>query len=109
MVLITGGVVLAFVAIAFRSIILPFRSVLTIGMTILWVYGFADLGISFSLTQPHSSKSTNTGYSIGSIFEAYKDMVPFIGRLQSFLSQLSLVCSFFLNFRVDIGRYCIRL
>jgi len=43
MVLITGGVVLAFVAVAFRSIVLPFRSVLTIGMTVLWVYGFADL------------------------------------------------------------------
>lgn len=31
--------------ISFRSLLLPFRSVVTIGTTLIFVYGFADLGI----------------------------------------------------------------
>lgn len=49
MLLITAGIVLAFVAFSFRSLFLPIRSILTIGMTIIWVYGFADLGMKLSL------------------------------------------------------------
>lgn len=43
MLSITCGLVLIFVAIAFRSIIVPLRSILTITLTICFVYGFATL------------------------------------------------------------------
>ena len=43
MVCITTGVVLLFVGLSFRSLFIPLRSVFTIGLTVIWVYGFATL------------------------------------------------------------------
>eukprot|EP01006_Ploeotia_vitrea_P052094 TRINITY_DN67651_c4_g1_i2.p1 TRINITY_DN67651_c4_g1~~TRINITY_DN67651_c4_g1_i2.p1 ORF type:complete len:885 (-),score=13.74 TRINITY_DN67651_c4_g1_i2:623-3025(-) len=43
MISITGGLVLLFVGVSFKSATVPVRSVLTIGLTLLFVYGFADL------------------------------------------------------------------
>eukprot|EP00755_Sulcionema_specki_P024091 Sspe_Gene.80441::Locus_50807_Transcript_1_1_Confidence_1.000_Length_2804::g.80441::m.80441/K06994/K06994; putative drug exporter of the RND superfamily len=40
MIGVTISVVLVFVAVAFRSIFIPLRSVLTIALTVAWVYGF---------------------------------------------------------------------
>lgn len=37
----TGGVVLLIVAVAFKSLVVPLRTIFTIGMTLLWAYGFA--------------------------------------------------------------------
>lgn len=59
MILVTVGVVLLFVAISFRSILLPFRAVLTIGLTLLFVYGFAGI-LSFPLpAPPHQVETEN--------------------------------------------------
>eukprot|EP01064_Diplonema_japonicum_P003098 TRINITY_DN12046_c0_g1_i1.p1 TRINITY_DN12046_c0_g1~~TRINITY_DN12046_c0_g1_i1.p1 ORF type:complete len:896 (+),score=46.29 TRINITY_DN12046_c0_g1_i1:45-2732(+) len=43
MVGVTSAVVLCFVAVSFKSITIPLRSILTIGLTVIWVYGFAAL------------------------------------------------------------------
>src|SRR5690606_20539362 len=43
MIGVTGGVVLLFIAIAFQSVLIPLRSIFTIAMTIVFVYGFAVL------------------------------------------------------------------
>jgi RND superfamily putative drug exporter len=49
MISITGGLVLLFVGIAFKSIIIPIRSVLTIALTIIFVYGFATLVYQYGI------------------------------------------------------------
>ena len=41
MISITCALVLLFVGIAFKSALIPLRSIVTIALTILWVYGFA--------------------------------------------------------------------
>eukprot|EP01059_Diplonema_ambulator_P003910 TRINITY_DN13601_c0_g1_i1.p1 TRINITY_DN13601_c0_g1~~TRINITY_DN13601_c0_g1_i1.p1 ORF type:complete len:888 (+),score=257.23 TRINITY_DN13601_c0_g1_i1:2-2665(+) len=43
MVGITSGIVLCFVAVSFRSAAIPIRSIFTIALTVIWVYGFAAL------------------------------------------------------------------
>eukprot|EP01061_Rhynchopus_euleeides_P010029 TRINITY_DN1936_c0_g3_i1.p1 TRINITY_DN1936_c0_g3~~TRINITY_DN1936_c0_g3_i1.p1 ORF type:complete len:865 (+),score=362.99 TRINITY_DN1936_c0_g3_i1:140-2734(+) len=43
MVLITTGILFAFVFISFKSLFIPLRSVATIAVTIIWVYGFATM------------------------------------------------------------------
>eukprot|EP01101_Sappina_pedata_P004725 TRINITY_DN2039_c0_g1_i1.p1 TRINITY_DN2039_c0_g1~~TRINITY_DN2039_c0_g1_i1.p1 ORF type:complete len:379 (+),score=65.96 TRINITY_DN2039_c0_g1_i1:145-1137(+) len=42
-VTITSVIVLVFVAVAFRSVLIPLRAILTIGLTIVWVFGFCNL------------------------------------------------------------------
>lgn len=49
MIGITGGLVLIFVGIAFRSLLIPLRSVLTIGLTIVFVYGIATLVYQYGI------------------------------------------------------------
>ena len=39
----TAGVVLLFVAVSYKSIVIPLLSVFTIGLTTLFVFGFATL------------------------------------------------------------------
>jgi uncharacterized membrane protein YdfJ with MMPL/SSD domain len=43
MIGVTIGVVLLFVAVAFRSVLIPIRSIFTVALTIAFVYGFAIL------------------------------------------------------------------
>eukprot|EP01061_Rhynchopus_euleeides_P010027 TRINITY_DN1936_c0_g2_i1.p1 TRINITY_DN1936_c0_g2~~TRINITY_DN1936_c0_g2_i1.p1 ORF type:complete len:915 (+),score=310.96 TRINITY_DN1936_c0_g2_i1:98-2842(+) len=43
MVLITTGVLFAFLFVSFKSLFIPLRSVATIAVTIIWVYGFATM------------------------------------------------------------------
>lgn len=43
MVVVTVGAILLFVGIAFLSVVVPLRSILTIGLTVLFVFGFASL------------------------------------------------------------------
>eukprot|EP01060_Flectonema_neradi_P011544 TRINITY_DN18595_c0_g1_i1.p1 TRINITY_DN18595_c0_g1~~TRINITY_DN18595_c0_g1_i1.p1 ORF type:complete len:904 (+),score=124.20 TRINITY_DN18595_c0_g1_i1:135-2846(+) len=43
MIGITTAVVLVFVGVSFKSLFIPLRSVFTIGLTVVWVYGFATL------------------------------------------------------------------
>lgn len=43
MVVVTMCIVLVLVGAAFRSIIVPIRAVFTISLTLVWVYGFADM------------------------------------------------------------------
>lgn len=46
---LTVGLVLIFVSISFRSIFVPLRAILTIALTICFVYGFADLTYEFGI------------------------------------------------------------
>lgn len=43
MIGITIAVVLLFVGLAFRSVLVPIRAILTIAVTMLWIYGLQDL------------------------------------------------------------------
>lgn len=54
MVIVTVCVTLVFVGVAFRSVLVPLRSVITIGITILFVFGFAALTyvVSWALNLP---------------------------------------------------------
>lgn len=54
MVIVTVCVTLVFVGVAFRSVLVPLRSVITIGITILFVFGFAALTyvVSWALHLP---------------------------------------------------------
>ncbi|KNC53625.1 MmpL efflux pump [Thecamonas trahens ATCC 50062] len=51
MISITAGVVLVMVGVAFRSVLMPLRAVLTIGLTIICVYGMATLTYEYSLLE----------------------------------------------------------
>jgi len=46
---ITVGIVLLFVAVSFRSLLIPLRATTTIALTLSWVYGFADLTYNHGL------------------------------------------------------------
>ena len=43
MIAMSSGIVFVFLALCFRSIVIPLRAVLTISMTLMWVFGFAAM------------------------------------------------------------------
>lgn len=49
MIAITGSVVLLITGVAFKSILIPIRAVVSIGLTVVWVYGLADLTYEYGI------------------------------------------------------------
>lgn len=76
MVIVTVCVTLVFVGVAFRSVLVPLRSVITIGITTLFVFGFAALTyvVSWALHLPVRGR-------VGSAHSCVRRMVTWSGCL----------------------------